>query len=126
MPTDEYDEDDDRPRRPRSSRDDEDDRPARRPRDEDDYDDKPRRTGAGGKPHHGVLVLVLGILGICCGICGLVAFIIGLLDIGKMNKGQMDPSGKGMTIAGMIIGLIGFLLNCAGGIYYNMNPGAFK
>jgi hypothetical protein len=124
MPADEFDEDDDRPRRPRSSRDDE-DAPVRRPRG-DDYDDTPRRTGAGGAPHHGVLVLVLGILGLCCGICGLVAFIIGILDIGKMNKGQMDPSGKGMTMAGMIIGIIGFVLNCAGGIYLNMNPQLLK
>ena len=122
MPTDEYDEDDDRPRRPRSSRDDE-DAPARRPRD-DDYDDAPRRAGAA--PHHGVIVLVLGILGLCCGICGLIAFILGLIDINKMKKGQMDPSGKGMTMAGLIIGIIGFVLNCAGGIYLNMNPQLLK
>jgi hypothetical protein len=124
MPTDEYD-DDDRPRRPRDSRGDEEDRPARRPRDDDDYD-APRRGSGAVTPHHGVLVLVLGIIGLCCGLSGLIAFIIGLIDIGKMNKGTMDPSGKGMTMAGLIIGIIGFVLNCAGGIYFNMHPEMFK
>src|SRR5690242_6488270 len=100
MPTDD-DFDEDRPaRRPRNSRDDDEDRPARRRRDDDD-DDAPRRSG--GAPHHGVLVLVLGILGLCCGLSGLAAFILGLIDMGKMNKGQMDPSGKGLTMAGTII-----------------------
>jgi uncharacterized protein DUF4190 len=122
MPTDEFD-DDDRPRRPRSSRDEDEDRPARRRRDDaDDYDDPVRRPG-GGAPHRGVVVLVLGILGLCCGICGLIAFILGLVDIGKMNKGEMDPSGKGMTMAGLIIGIIGFVLNCSGGIYLRTHPG---
>jgi hypothetical protein len=123
MPRDEYDDEDDRPRRPRSSRDEEDDAPRRR-RDDDDYDAPVRRGG--GEPHRGTVVLVLGIIGLCCGICGLIAFILGIIDIGKMNKGQMDPSGKGMTMAGTIIGIIGFVLNCAGGIYWNMNKQAFQ
>jgi hypothetical protein len=116
--------DDDRPRRPRSSRDDFDDEdtPARRRR--DDYDDAPVRRGV--EPHRGTVVLVLGILGLCCGICGIIAFILGLIDLGKMNKGQMDPSGKGMTTAGLVIGIIGFVLNCAGGIYFRANPNAFN
>ena len=127
MPTDDDFEDEDRPRRPRSSRDREDeDRPARRRRDddEDEYEDRPRRRG--GAPHHGVLVLVLGILGLCCGLSALIAFILGLIDMGKMNKGEMDPSGKGMTMAGTIIGIIGFVLNCAGGIYFRTHPNAFQ
>jgi hypothetical protein len=101
MPTeDEFD--DDRPaRRPRNSRDD-DDRPARRPRDDDDA---PRRGG--GKPHRGVMILVLGILGFfCCFILGIVAFFMGQSDIKEMDAGRMDPSGRGLTKAGMIIGLI--------------------
>jgi hypothetical protein len=125
MPTDEFE--DDRPRRPRSSRDDfDDDRPARRRDEADDYDDVPRRSGGNAAPHHGVIILVLGILGWCCGLLGLVAFIMGIIDIGKMNKGQMDSSGKGMTMAGLIIGILGFLANCGAGFYYRSNPGAFK
>jgi hypothetical protein len=122
MPTDD-EFDDDRPRRPRSSRGDEEDRPRRR--DDDDYEDAPRRR-SGGAPHHGVVILVLGILGLCCGLSGLAAFIWGLIEIGKMNKGEIDSSGKGMVMAGLIIGIIGFVLNCAGGIYMNQHPGAFK
>jgi len=125
MATDDYD-DDDRPRRPRNSRDDEDDAPRRRRDEDDDYDDSPRRSGKGLAPHKGVVILVLGIIGLCCGLSGIIAFILGLIDISKMNKGQMDPSGKGLTMAGTIIGIIGFVLNCAGGIYFNANPNAFK
>ena len=125
MPTDDDFDDDDRPRRPRSSRDREDeDRPARRRRDED-YDDAPRRRG-NLAPHHGVLVLVLGILGLCCGFAGLAAFIVGIIDIGKMNKGKMDPSGKGLTMAGMIIGLVTFVLGIVSNIYVMNNPNLFK
>lgn len=122
MPTDDY-EDDDRPRR-RASRDDDEDRPRRRDRD-DDYDDAPRRSD-GGAPHHGVVILVLGIIGLCCGLSGLAAFIWGLIEIGKMNKGEIDSSGKGMVMAGTIIGIIGFVLNCAGGIYFRTHPNAFQ
>jgi hypothetical protein len=109
MPTDDY-EDDDRPRRPRR---------------DDDFDDAPRRS-RGGKPHHGVVILVLGILGLCCGLSGLVAFIWGLIEIGKMNKGEIDSSGKGLVTAGLIIGILGFVLNFGAGIYMNMHPNAFK
>jgi hypothetical protein len=123
MPTDD-DFDDDRPaRRPRNSRDDDEDRPARRRRDDDD--DAPRPRG-GLAPHHGVLVLILGIVGLCCGFAGLAAFIIGLIDLGKMNKGQMDPSGKGLTMAGTIIGIVTFVLGIISNIYFFNNPNVFK
>lgn len=114
------DDDDDRPRRPRSSRDD-DDRPARRRRDEDDDYEAPRKRG-GMAPHHGVVILILGLLTPCCGIAGIVGLILGIIDLGKMNKGQMDPSGKGLTMAGTIIAAVGILINCGGGIYINMHP----
>jgi Domain of unknown function (DUF4190) len=125
MAADEFDDDDRPARRPRNSRDDDDDRPARKRNRDDDYDDAPRRSG-GGKPHHGVIVLVLGILGLCCGICGLVAFILGLIDLGKMKKGEMDDSGKGMTTAGMIIGIVTFVLGIITNIYFFKNPNMFK
>jgi hypothetical protein len=121
MPTDEY-EDDDRPRRPRSSRDDEDDAPPRRRRDEEGDYDAPRRGGGGMAPHRGVVVLILSLLTPCCGICGIVALILGIIDLGKMNKGQMDPSGKGLTTVGVVIAILGLLFNCGTGIYINMHP----
>jgi hypothetical protein len=107
MATDDF-EDDDRPRRPR----------------DDDYDDRPRRGG--GKPHHGVAILILGIFGFCCGLAGLAAGIWGLIELGKINKGEIDPSGKGLVMAGTIIGWVMFLLGIAGNIYVMQNPNMFK
>lgn len=127
MAADEFDDDDRPARRPRNSRDDDDDRPPRRQDrdDRDDYDDAPRRSNVA--PHRGTVVLILGIVGVfCCGLCGLIAFILGLIDLGKMKKGEMDSSGQGLTMAGTIIGIVGFVLHCAGGFYFRANPNMFK
>lgn len=70
------------------------------------------------RPHRGALVLVLGILGLtACALIGIPAAFLGMSDLREMNAGRMDPSGKGLTIAGMVMGLIccamfalGFLL----------------
>ena len=109
MPTDD-DFEDDRPRRPRSSRDrdDDEDRPARRRRDdrEDDYDDEPRRGR--GKPHRGGMILAFGIIGLlCCGIFAILAAVMGSQDLKEMQAGRMDSSGEGMTRVGMILGFVG-------------------
>ncbi len=62
-------------------------------------------------PHRGVLVLVLGILSIViCQLTGPVAWILGKGDLAKMNEGQMDSEGRGLTKAGMICGIIGTVL----------------
>ena len=110
MPSDEYD-DDDRPRR-RNSRDDDDDRPARRRRDDDadEYDDAPRRAGM--TPHRGVMILIFGILSlICCPLVfGLMSIIMGNADLKEMDARRMDPEGRGLTKAGIIIGIIGIVL----------------
>ncbi len=63
------------------------------------------------KPHRGVLILVLGILGIvCCFICGIVAWVMGNGDLREMAAGRMDPSGQGLTQAGKICGMISVIL----------------
>lgn len=65
----------------------------------------------GMKPHRGTMILVLGICGIVlCFVCGIVAFILGGKDLKEMDAGTMDPSGRGMTKAGRICGLIGAIL----------------
>jgi hypothetical protein len=66
---------------------------------------------AGPAGHHGPVVLICGLLGFAVGLIGLAAVIQGIVDLGKMSKGEMDPSGRILTIAGMTIGAIGFLLN---------------
>jgi uncharacterized membrane protein YidH (DUF202 family) len=67
------------------------------------------------KPHRGAVVLVLGILGIVvCFICGIIAWVMGNGDLREMNAGIMDPSGRGMTQAGKICGMISVILTIVG------------
>jgi len=62
-------------------------------------------------PHRGTLILVFGILSIvCCLIFGIVAWVMASKDLKEMAAGRMDPSGQGMTKAGMICGIIGIVL----------------
>jgi uncharacterized membrane protein YidH (DUF202 family) len=63
------------------------------------------------RPHRGGVVLALGILGIVvCFICGIIAWVMGNNDLREMNAGTMDPSGRGLTQAGKICGMIGVIL----------------
>ncbi len=67
------------------------------------------------KPHRGTLILILGILGlVICGPCGIAAWIMGKNDINDMDAGQMDPSGRSMTNAGKICGIIATVLMALG------------
>jgi len=107
MPTDEYD-DDDRPRRPRSSRDDEDDAPVRRRRD-DDFDDRgPPRSDRGAGM--GIASLVLGILSLPLCICSLFDLPFSILAIvfGFVSRSQGGP--RGTATAGIIMGFISLLV----------------
>jgi uncharacterized membrane protein YidH (DUF202 family) len=71
------------------------------------------------KPHRSVVVLVLGILGIVvCFICGIIAWVMGNNDLREMAAGTMDPSGRGMTQAGKICGMIGVILAIVGMCIY--------
>jgi len=64
------------------------------------------------QPHRGVLILVFGILGlVLCFIFGIVAWVMGNGDLKQMDAGAMDPSGRGLTQAGKICGMIGVILN---------------
>ncbi|MHC4186182.1 MAG: DUF4190 domain-containing protein [Planctomycetota bacterium] len=67
------------------------------------------------KPHRGVLILILGILGIIpCFICGIIAWVLANGDLKEMDAGLMDPAGRGMTQAGKICGIIGVILAAVG------------
>lgn len=66
------------------------------------------QTGGTMEPHRAVLVFVLGLLSILlCAILGPFAWTMGKKDLAKMSAGTMDPSGKGLTQAGWILGIIG-------------------
>lgn len=65
----------------------------------------------GLKPHRGAVVLVLGIVGlIICAIAGVVAWVLANTDLREMDAGRMDPSGRGLTQAGKILGIIAVAL----------------
>lgn len=65
--------------------------------------------------HRGVLILVLGILGlVCCFICGIIAWVMGNTDLKLMDRGVMDSSGRGLTQAGKICGIISVILQIIG------------
>ena len=69
----------------------------------------------GLKAHRGGVVLTLGILGIViCFICGIIAWVMGKNDLREIDAGTMDPTGRGLTNAGKICGMISVILACAG------------
>jgi hypothetical protein len=60
------------------------------------------------KPHRGVLILVLGILGlIICPPLAIAAWFMGDNDLKKMKNGNMESLGRDLTKAGRILGIIG-------------------
>jgi len=64
------------------------------------------------RPHRGTLILVLGILGfVGCGIfTAIPAWVMGHSDLKEMEAGTMDPTGRGLTQAGKILGMIHCIL----------------
>jgi hypothetical protein len=118
------DDDDDRPSRRRSRRDDDDDddydddrRSRRRRRYDDDDDPWARRRYL--TPHRGGSVLTVGIIGLvvsilCCPLVGVIMGIVavsqGSTDLAAMNRGDMDPDGRGSTLGGLICGVIAIIL----------------
>lgn len=70
------------------------------------------------KPHRGPVVLTLGILGLvfsgACGfIIGIIAWVMGSADLKEMDRGAMDPSGRGLTQAGRICGIVSTVIGIA-------------
>lgn len=59
------------------------------------------------RPHRGVVILVFGILGlVACQFFGIAAWVMANTDLEEMAWGRMDPSGKDLTNAGRICGMI--------------------
>ncbi len=93
---DDYEDDDDRPRRSRR-------------RYDDDYDYL--------TPHRGNLILTLGLVGLIGGFAFCLPFVVspfawimGSSDLNAMRNGTMDPSGESLTRAGQVCGIIGTIL----------------
>jgi hypothetical protein len=85
------------------------------------------QPGEGGlKPHRGGVILALGILGIVvCFICGIVAWVMGNSDLRQIDTGVMDPSGRGLTQAGKICGMISVILWIVGLVIWLLFMGLF-
>ncbi|HEY5910131.1 MAG TPA: DUF4190 domain-containing protein [Verrucomicrobiae bacterium] len=67
------------------------------------------------KPHRGTLILVFGILGlVICAPFGIAAWIMGNGDLKQIDAGAMDPSGRSLTNAGRICGMIATILLAVG------------
>jgi hypothetical protein len=61
--------------------------------------------------HRGGTILAMGIAGIvCCNLLGIAAWIMAATDLSAMRTGRMDPGGKGLTIAGMVLGIIATII----------------
>ena len=66
-------------------------------------------------PHQGALILTFGIVSIvCCFPFGIAAWIMGNKDLQKIDAGQMDPTGRGLTNAGKICGIVGTIIGIIG------------
>ena len=71
------------------------------------------------KSHRGGVVLTLGILGlVVCFICGIIAWVMGNKDLQEMDRGLMDPAGKGLTQAGRICGIVSVVLAILGTLIF--------
>lgn len=92
---------------------------------EDDDDDladvgNPRRRTYLA-PHRASLVLVLGLLSMCCigaPVTGIIAWILGAGDLKEMDAGRMDPSGRGQTQTGKLLGMASVILFVLGVVGY--------
>jgi len=69
------------------------------------------------QPHRGGLILGFGIVGIvCCNVIAPAAWIMGQSDLNQIRSGRMDPAGRGLTQAGMVLGIIGTVLLALQGV----------
>ena len=59
------------------------------------------------KGESNLLILIFGILGVvCCFAFGIAAWVMGNGDLSEMDAGRMDATGRGLTVAGKIIGIV--------------------
>ena len=72
-----------------------------------DVFNRPTSTGSQFARHRGETILALGIGSyVCCILLGIAAIVMASADLRRMDEGTMDPSGRGLTRAGMILGII--------------------
>lgn len=80
---------------------------------------QPRPQYAFLRPHRGGNILAWGICGFAvCFLCGIVAWSRGSRDLAAIDAGAMDPGGRGLTRAGLILGKISTLIGIPVTIIY--------
>ena len=63
--------------------------------------------------------MVLAVLGwVLCGFFHIAAWVMAASDLREMRAGRMDPSGMGLTQAGMIMGIVGTVMMGLGGMCF--------
>ncbi len=70
--------------------------------------------------HRGAMILVFGILSwlLCPIVFGIMAWVMGNGDLREMDAGRMDPSGRGLTEAGRILGMVNVILSAVALVFY--------
>ena len=63
------------------------------------------------RPHRGTQLLIWGIASLCCcNVLGIVPLLMANADLAAMDRGEMDPSGRGITQAARVLGIVGLVL----------------
>ena len=71
------------------------------------------------RPHRGGIILLYGLLGlVVCPLLSITAWFMGCNDLKQMRAQRMDSSGRNLTHAGRILGIIGTALLLAILIYF--------
>ena len=71
-------------------------------------------------PHRGTLIVMMGILGSACFLFGLAAFVLAKGDLARMDTGEVDDSGRGLTRLGMTLGMVGVAVQALVVIYFTL------
>ena len=58
-------------------------------------------------------ILALGLVAWLIGIVGLIALGMGMEHLKRIEKGEMDPTGKGLIVFGVASGVLGLVVNVA-------------
>lgn len=64
-----------------------------------------------------ITALILGLLGLpcCCSIlAGIPALIVGLIENGRIKRGESSPRGSGFATAGIVLGVVSLVFACLG------------
>lgn len=75
---------------------------------------QPPVSGQGQNQTLAIVSLASGVLGLCCGVLGIVALITGFMAKNNADANPNEYGGRGMAVAGMILGGISIVLMIVG------------